>query len=205
MNQPLKPQLRIEDLTVAVSLGLILAIGYFISIPQASRLAEKKQELNSKQAEVANLEARVNQLSQIATKLTEYKDEIARLQTAYPKEDQTVEALIQSKQMIERAGMAIGSLGPGAAKGGSLPVNFTVNGSYESMVRLLNELYVNLRPVVVKSVNIAAGQAKDAGTLSISLTTDFEFAGNPAAGQLPAGAAPAAAVPAATADSPASP
>ena len=189
MAAPKTSSLKIQDLVVLASLLAIGAVIYFVTIPQAAALKLKTTELSAKTAEIGRLETQIESLRSFQAKLPQYQSAVTRLGIAYPKEEQQVEALIQAQALVERSGMSVDTLSPGKAKQGSLPISLSLKGSYLALGNLLRELNSNLRPVLVESLNIASGNEKEAGTLSVTLSTGFQFAGGAAA---PAAGLPAA-------------
>lgn len=172
-----KPKISIKpvDLVVIISILFIGLTTYYIAAPQAAKLKELTTERKSKEAEESRLRERVANLNELASSLTEHKDDIARLQIAFPADEQVLEAMIQAQTMIERAGLAIVNLAPSKSKDGNLPVAMSVKGSYATLNKLLLELYRNLRPVVVKSLAITPERDKNEniGQLSVALNTIF--------------------------------
>lgn len=174
MTKP-KISLKPVDLVVIISLLFIGLATYYLAVPQASRLKELTSERKSKEAEEQRLKQRIDDLFELASSLASHKDGIDRLEVAFPKDEQVVEAMIQAQTMIERSGLAIVNLAPSKSKDGNLPVAMSVKGSYTTLNALLRELYRNLRPILVKSLAIVPERDKEqnVGQLSISLNTVF--------------------------------
>lgn len=177
MAKQLQTSLKPQDLVVVIALLVVGAVTYFLALPQATALKAKSTELKAKQAQVKGLNQQVADLTSLGDRLATYDTDIDRLATAYPKDEQAVEALIQAQTMTEQASVSAGTLSPGKGKSGSLPMNLTVTGSYESVSRFIRQLNDNLRPVLVESVALTAAGEKAGNGVTASVVTSFAYDG----------------------------
>lgn len=167
--------IRPESIVMLISLLIIGAVTYFLAMPQAGKLKAQSAQLQQKQTEHKALEDKRNALVDLSQRIDQYQADIERLGVAYPREEQAVEALIQAQQMAQRAGLGVTSLTPSKATNGSLAIAMTLKGSYDGLVKMLYEIDANLRPITVHSVSITPASEKDAGLLTLNLTTTFAY------------------------------
>jgi Tfp pilus assembly protein PilO len=163
------------DALLIVAVLLILGVTYYVTIPQAKKLQGQRQQVVAKEAELAQLKKRIDTLNVLQPQLASRKTEVDKLTIAFPSEEQAAEALIQSKTMIEEAGLSIASLAPTKGVNGSLPVNMVLKGSFQALDTLLRGFKTNLRPIIVKNYTAAAGEDENRSLLNVNILTSFEY------------------------------
>lgn len=181
----MKPQ----DLVTVIALVISGAVTYFVAMPQAQALKDKQSTLQAKLAQAQELNQRAADLKSVAGKLPQYSDSIERLSLAMPKDEQTIEGLVQARTIIERSGMAMVSLTPGKSKDNGLPISFSLTGPYDSVSRFIRLLNANLRPVSIDSLTITPAGEQKGGGVNLVIETGFQHgastAVDPATGSVP--------------------
>lgn len=153
---------------------VIVAVTYYLAMPQAEKLKVKGEQLAAKKSQIKALEARKESLVRLAGLINQYQADIARLGSAYPSEDQTVEAMIQAQSLVERSGLTVVSLTPNKVKDGGVPVSMSLKGSYQGLGQLLRELQFNLRPVVLSEMTVNSA-SKEQNVISVTIVANFQF------------------------------
>ena len=169
--------LKPNNIIVLVALVVVVAGTYFIAKPQSDRLQQATQSLKLKQYEVDRLTKQKKTLEDLALQLPQYQEEVNKLAIAYPIDEQAIEALIQTKTIADRSSIAVTDIAPSKGTAGLLPVTLSTRGSYESFTTFFRELYANLRPTIVKSINFTSNAEADKGNLTGSLTLNFAYDG----------------------------
>lgn len=167
---------KLTDMLAVAAAAVVVLVTYFVALPQAQKLKTQAATLQTKEAEVARLQQYHNGLVEIGNRLPQYSRQIERLSLAYPKNEQTVEAMLQIQTMAERAGLALVNLTPAKPKAGSLPVTITGRGSYQALTNFLRELQFNIRPAVVRSLSVTAAGEKEEGVVLTTATIALPFA-----------------------------
>lgn len=172
-----KLKLSLKPTTIIILVAFVLVLGGTILIakPQAEKLNNQIVTRKQKEVEAKQLEEKYKALVTLANELGSKTEEINRLSIAYPGEEQVVEALVQSQTMAGQAGVTIVSLAPSRGKAGGVPIAMNVKGTYQAVSSLLRELNNNLRPTIIRSLNIVAGSEKEPGVVNASLIVTYEF------------------------------
>lgn len=171
------PSIRPQDLILVVSIILIGCIVYFAAIPQAKSLKANMLTLQQKREELAKLKRRADDLNRLQDRIAQIKEDIDRLGVAYPEKDQTIEALIQAQIIASSSAMAVERMTPSTAKDGFVPVSMSVSGRFVDLSGFLRGLNNNLRPILVKSVTIAAAGDNERPLVAVNTLLDFAYAG----------------------------
>lgn len=172
-----KLKLSLKPATIIILVAFVLVLGGTILIakPQAEKLNNQIVTRKQKEVVAKQLEEKYKALVTLANELGSKTEEINRLSIAYPSEEQVVEALVQSQTMAAQAGVTIVSLTPSRGKAGGVPIAMNVRGTYQAVSSLLRELNNNLRPTIIRSLNIIAGSEKEPGVVNASLIVTYEF------------------------------
>ncbi len=178
-------KIKPADLVVVAGVLLAAAATYFLAVPSAAKLQQSRIELQGKQAELEGLELRHDTLVDLANELPNYKKQTDLLTVALPAEPQTAEALTQAMTMAQKSGLSIEGAAPSASKGGILPVNLSVKGTFAQYDSFTRELAKNLRPVTVKTMNVTRDDDKNPNLLTMNFSLEFEYSKATAASPSP--------------------
>lgn len=171
----LKTKFNPQDIIVAMGLIATVALTYFVALPQSKIYKQKVADLKAKEAQLQAMNQRAADLVSVADRLPKHQASLERLKLAYPKTDQTIEALVQARTIAEQSGMTVKGLSPGKGKPTGLPVTFVLSGSYESLAKFSRELHQNLRPITVQSLSLTAGGEKAGGSINVTANTSFIY------------------------------
>ncbi len=172
-----KLSIKPADAIVGIAILVVAGLTYFIARSQASALVVKHQDLQQKQTQLAQLENKRTELTSIANELDTYQADADLLKIAYPVDDQSIEALIQTEAMAQRAGVATSGLTPNKAEPGKLVINLSTESSYSAFIKLLEEFQNNLRPVLISSLSLSAGAESKADTVVGTIVANFAYGG----------------------------
>lgn len=168
-------QLKPADFVVIGGLVLVVAITYWLILPQLSRLAQHRQVAVTKRAELNRLQTHYEGLISLTEQLPRFRKQLDLLSVAYPNEPQTAEAMAQIQAMAERSGLTVVSLAPGQARPDALSVVVNLKGSYAAYQTFTKELANNLRPVIVKSYTLSTESNNSRSLLNGNFTLELPY------------------------------
>ena len=173
MNQRIIPIIGVAFLII-----LILG-GIFLWWPQYEKFREVKAELEVKKIELEQKRAYFADLAAISDKLGDYKEQIARLNDAFPAEISFPDLFNYMQRTVAENGLVLKSLGssggargvatPGEPQSFSFPVS--LEGPYSNFKNFLSVLFQNSRLIDVDSLGFSApaeGKADFSWTLNLS-------------------------------------
>lgn len=181
----LKPKFNPQDLIVTGALIATVALTYFVALPQSKVYKQKVADLKAKELELQAMNQRAADLVSLADRLPQHQAALDRLKLAYPKTEQTIEALVQARTIAEQSGMTVKGLSPGKGKPTGLPVTFVLSGSYEALAKFSRKLQQNLRPITIQSLSLIAGAEKNGGIINVTANTSFIYNSNAATNAAP--------------------
>lgn len=177
-------------LATFLSMALIFLLGYFFLLgPKYQELKTGGQfDLETKQAELANLEQQLENLKVLRQNLADLeKQDLSGLQSILPTKQDLPGLLVQMEKIASENDFALLNISfmpaPATAKGqtggnsGLKKLNLAVSltgGNYSDLLRLLDDFEYNLRLLDVTSINFAPNQAKASdSSYSLNLTTYY--------------------------------
>jgi Tfp pilus assembly protein PilO len=163
------------DAVAVISIALVIGISYWFFMPQLKRLEQHKAAAQVKAAEAKQLQERYTALVSLTDELPQAKTQLDLLTIAYPKEQQTAEAMIQLQSMAGRSGLAISSLVPSQARDGVLSVTGSYKGTYGSYLTFLKALSGNVRPATVRNLTVTTESDAQRTNLTANITVDFPY------------------------------
>lgn len=168
---------------IIVSAIILLAVGvYFLWIPKYNEYKFKLNTLKLRSGEFENKTTRLAELEAKISALSDYQEQIAKIDAAIPVYDFSEVTLLAFVQKIGSenglivTNMAVSSKDNNSANSGgqagwnikNLSINVSVKGSYASLKNFLNALYLNSRMINVNSIDFASAE-KDEYDISLQL------------------------------------
>lgn len=176
---------NIIPIILFVVLIILIAVGYFFSWPKYQEFIDRKKELEIKDEEIARKEDYLADLNVISERLSEYDDEVLKINSALPA-DPSIAALFNFFQKessrngllmkeIDVAGLFVFQKSEAGAVIRKMPFSIKVSGSYSAFKDFLHTVYLNTRVIRVKSIDFSSSSgeenAEDLFDFNLSLET----------------------------------
>lgn len=165
-------------------LGIILtiAITLFGFKPALETYQTQRLQVAIRAREVADLDARRLAIEGLQNTLNQLASKVDDLNLAVPANDNYPELVTQLTGIASRAQVALISLQPvqGSQKTDVLGLTTTIRGTYPQILLFTDRLEHNLRPITIRSLNLAGG-LEGASDSVLTATFQLGFARLPSA------------------------
>lgn len=168
--------LKPADAVAVSSVALVLAVSYWLFLPQLQKLKKDRAAAAEQSAQAAQLQEKYNNLVSLTDTLPDAKQQLDLLTVAYPTGQQAAEAMIQLEVMAKKSGVAMVSLVPSQAHDGILSITGSFKGSYASYMTFMRELSNNVRPIAIRSLTMTTESEAQRTNLNVTMTVDFPYA-----------------------------
>lgn len=167
-----------QMLTILLACLASFALIYFIMRPQLTQLSERAVAVAARLREIDTLESRKVELAALEKAMSQAAAEIGQLDLAVPSNPGYPELLVELAVMSQATGMRLTTVQPaqiGQSSTDDQLATVTLKGTYPQLVDFASSAGVNLRPLVLKTINIAdtgttTGEARElVVTLQISV------------------------------------
>lgn len=161
---------------------LLIIGGYFLWWPKYQEFRNKRLEIEGKEADIRQKQEYFSKLEGFSNKLSEYTDEIVKVNSALP-DDPSVAALfiffqkISSENGLILENTDLGRLFSPEALGvfdeeiKKMPFSVSVSGSYSALKNFLSAIYRNTRLVEVNSITFSYPEEGGLFTFDLALET----------------------------------
>lgn len=166
---------RIISIIIIFFLILLFAGGYFLWSPKYQEFGNKKAEVEGKDAEIKQKQERLSELEAISVKLSEYSNEVSKINSALPIEPSVAAIFNFIQKAASENGLILSdidigglySLEAGGERVQKMPFSISVLGSYSALKNFLSAIYKNSRLIEVKSISFASPGEEMKGGLFI--------------------------------------
>lgn len=173
MNEQSSKQSIFVVLAIIMSIVLI----YVLFVPGLRRLTDMSVKTAAKKNDLQIGRQKIDDLKAAAETLSQKSAAVEALNIAVPPQKDTAGALVQIAQMVSDAGLAVQSIqpNPNGAKAGALPMTVVVQGRFTDLVKFSEIVEKNLRPVQIKTINIASSSGEEGSGLSASYAVELVY------------------------------
>lgn len=153
---------------------ICLALGYFIISPKVTSLYELNTQIAAKQKDTANLQEKIDNLTNLKLKFEQSSDDVDLLKMVLASSDQQPEIINQLTAIASKSGMEIKAIKPYDMQvTGSTSIMVTLKGDYAGLIVFCSNLEKNIRPAAIKSVNLTSSKQEDQNYFEASLIINF--------------------------------
>ena len=160
---------------------VIGGVGYFVINPGISGLKDASVKLDAKAKEVTELNDKITTLKSLQSQFTQASDTVEKLQLAIPSTDQMPEIMVQIETMASESGLRVNSIQPAkettagnvAESKASVPVTVSLQGDYPGLYTFLTKMEKDIRPMNVKSINIATATKEETSVVNFTLNLEI--------------------------------
>lgn len=142
-----KKKISLVFATILLFAALVVLILYVI--PKINQLKELSKQVQSKQIEYETGKAKVENATTLSSLISQYKQQANLLGVALPSTSKAEDALVELSSTADASGVSITSADVQSDNKGSLQVNLSIRGGYQSSVTFLGKLKDNIRPIKV--------------------------------------------------------
>lgn len=195
-------------LILGVALLLLIVVGYYVFLlgPLREDLAERQEERDAKQEQVAQLDAEISRLEEIQGRAPEIERQLLELSRRVPEQPEIPTLVVQVQEISEESGVTQLLVQPDDPEepedGGDytvVPVTMSFEGSYDELQDFLLRLRNLTRLVTVEEVvyetveeegEEGEGTAQDAGDPTLQVELGAEVYAQPGEDGIQTNAAP---------------
>lgn len=151
---------------LAIIIVLLILAGYFFVYPKYQEYLEKKEELDTKDINIANKEKYLPKLEAVTKRLSEYIDQVSIVESALPVDPSIAALSNYFQKILSQNGLILKNINvsqlftdsttesPKGVK--DMKFSVSANGSYASFKNLLLDIYLNARIIEVDSFSFSS-------------------------------------------------
>lgn len=160
-----------QMLLVLLSVLVSFALGYFVLRPQLTNLHGSQLGVAARLQEINELESRKSQLAALKETLAKHAPSLIQLDQAVPATPAYPELLVELATISEQTGMRLATIQPAQASQSSLEqlATVTLKGNFTQLVDFSRSAALNLRPLALKTINIAKTGSTDGDGLAVTI------------------------------------
>jgi len=174
---------RIFPIISVAILLLIITGAVFLWWPKYQSFRAISQDLEVKTEQLRQKQEYFLKLNNLKAEIQNYQEEIAKINAALPEDFSFTDMFNYVMNVVSENGLVLRQLGAaripsqGQAAGTeeqSVPLSFSVSGSYESLKNLLSALYQNARLINVKAIALTPPEGEEQMFgFDLSLSTNY--------------------------------
>jgi Tfp pilus assembly protein PilO len=165
-------------LMVIFPLGALLLFYYFVYSPNRAEHARLQAQLQQQRAELQRMEDTARQITRLRAEFARLQAFVAELETKLPAEKDLPALLVQLERLARSLALNLEAIRPGPLErpkppsGGAaqppaaqvaptyltLPINLTIRGTFEQVVRLATSLNDFPRMIAIRDIALNPGQ-----------------------------------------------
>lgn len=171
-----KPAVRSNSQYVIMVLCLIIiaAVAYFVINPFVSELKEVNIKLSAKNNQIEETQEKITALQGLQTQFNAQKNLASKMEVAAPVDAEMPEILVMIQNMAVASGLRVSAIQPTQTSVKTMePVTVSLQGNYNSFTSFLTKLENNVRPMNIKTINLALAQKE--GSSEINSTLNLEI------------------------------
>jgi len=158
----------------------IAGVGYFVINPGITGLKDASIKLDAKTKEAADLSDKITTLNSLQSQFTQATDTVKKLGLAIPSTDQMPEIMVQIETMASESGLRVNSIQPAKVTAAgeqtaqsSVPVTVSLQGDYPGLYAFLTKMEKDIRPMNIKSINIASATKEESSVVNFTLNLEI--------------------------------
>jgi len=171
-----KPTVRSNSQYVITVLCLIIiaAVAYYVINPFVSELKEVNIKLSAKNNQINQTQEKIIALQGLQTQFNAQKNLVSKMVVAAPVDAEMPEILVMIQNMAVASGLRVSAIQPTQTSVKTMvPVTVSLQGNYNSFTSFLTKLENNVRPMNIKTINLALAQKE--GSSEINSTLNLEI------------------------------
>lgn len=167
------------SMIVLVSVIIIGAVAYFLINPAISQIRSLNIKLSARGEEISQMEAKLATLNSLETQFNQVQDQVKKLGLAAPSNDQIAEILVQLETIASDSGLTLASVQPiKESNQAAVSVNANLQGNYSGLIDFIKASEKNIRPINIKSINLASATEGEGSIVDCSLGLEILKAGS---------------------------
>lgn len=167
-----------------ISIGLLILLvlgGIFVYWPKYEKFKELNSELEIKDKAFAQKQEYFAKLNNLSKKLEDYKDQIAKIDSAFPQEISEPDLFNFIQKESSKNGLILKKIGSSRIVSSQsegeavqeISFSVSVSGSYSAFKNFLFTLYQNSRLIEVSSIKFSSKDKTDLLDFDLGLTTYY--------------------------------
>lgn len=184
---------QLAVLVIALSIVAVIVVWYLFLQKSFAQVHALEGQIQGKAADEREIMERIKDLQGVGERLNTpaAKASLDKLSLAMPLDAQVAEVLVQIETIASRAGMRITSISTSESASGAkasagksneaggatnflgVPITLTAEGTFADLTKYAQILERNLRPILVKSINVGAATKSENQPAGNALTTTF--------------------------------
>lgn len=167
-----------SSVIILICVLIITSVAYFLINPTLAKIKDSNIKLSAKTNEINEMKTKISSLQTLATDFTSATDQVKKLGLALPTDSDTANVLVQLETMAISSGLQMNSIQPSTqAKKGVVNMTVSLQGEYTSLVNFITAMEKNLRPIDIKTINIASAKKENNVTTNFSLGLELLSSG----------------------------
>lgn len=177
-----------------ISVLIIAGLVFFDWYNFIPNLKLKKEKVRQTQAEIDDVLAKLKKIDKTREISFKINSDINDLELSVPDNEQIPEIVVMFNSLATDSGLSgisqltVGQVAETAYGYKSLDLDLTIEGSYESVVTFFQNLFTNLRPLKITSIDIAPdeeAEEENTGIISAQVTAQAFFKNSQATEKTP--------------------
>ncbi|MFH1656682.1 MAG: type 4a pilus biogenesis protein PilO [Candidatus Nealsonbacteria bacterium] len=157
---------------------ITILLGFLIWWPKLQEFSILRDKLSFKDAEIEQKKEYFKNLSSISNKLTNYSEELVKIDSAFPVDPSVPELFNFIEVTSSENGLILETLTAGEFSQNTenqeineISFNLVVLGSYSAFKNFLSAIYANTRMIDIESINFSAPEDEDLFSFNLNLNT----------------------------------
>lgn len=165
---------------ILISILVIAAVAYFFINSYISQIKDLNIKLSARSDEITQMQSKIDALNSLKNDFSQNSDKAKKLGLALPSGDQIPEVLVQLETIANSSGLKVSSIMPAKENAkNALSLSLSLQGEYPGLVSFISSLEKNIRPVNIKTINLASVTKENQSSLNFTLGLELLKSGVP--------------------------